>query len=261
MRKTLSVTVGCAAIAAAIVLSIAACTVTRKPDGTITVEPSEGGKPVRLPPERVRQITINGTCYYQFQGQNGVWYCFPCSLRGQGYAEPCDSIVNPNFAYSPQDADSFKKFMKELLDQEGTSPISGEILTGFGLNTWSEGEEAPVPMALSVLNTDDNTLQVVIVSPSDWEWPDDGAAVVECLAFPDATGSLPSPLDGTPDALAFCVTGSISDVANSVSAMFKDGFTWETTFGSDTYEVTSQRIDNQTFAVSVFKNGTLIWTN
>jgi hypothetical protein len=261
MKKSLWSAIATVGTVGAVVLCIEACTVTRKPDGTITVEPADGGKPVKLPPQRVRQITINGKCYHQFEGPNGVWYCFPCDLQGTGYAEPCDSIINPQLGFSPPDPATFLEFFAEWFEPMGIEPVSGAILETFGLDTWKEGDEAPVPLALSLLNTDDNYLEVIVVSRSDWEWPDNTSAFVECLAFPDDSGSLPSPLDSTPDAMAFRVSGSLEDVASAVSYMFEDGFTWETTFGQDVYSIISERVDDVTFAVSVLKNGTLVWSN
>lgn len=239
-------------------LWIVGCKITARPGPNgpeIIVEPAGGGKPKKLPPQRIHTTEINGQCYFQFEGKNGEWYCFPCDLVGDGYAEPCSSLV------VPEDAPTFFDFLDELLTQEGVEAESGAILEHFGMDEWSEGEVCSVPMALSYLDTDLGTVQVVVIARSDWEWPDNTAADVELVLFADESGDIADPTDTVPDAMAYRVTGTWEEVANSIASMFDSGFTWSTAFGTATYDIESEQIDDDTYYVTVTSGSAVLWSN
>ncbi len=243
----------------------AGCEVTRTSDGDISIRPADGGKSRPIPPERIFEITINGVCYKQFKGRNGVWFCVRCDLVGDGYAEPCDQLINPDGPGDPSIAESFKEFIAELLVQEGVDPFSEDILDHFGLSGWTAGEIAPVPLAISLLDFTNSYAEVVVVGRSDWDWPDNTLASVEFMVFPESTGSLPDYIAGEHGAVAFRVSGSFTDVANAVASMFDSGFYWATEWSTGTgevlYEVESTMLDVDTYLVEVIADGEVVWTN
>ena len=237
------------ALASLVILQVS-CEVTRKPDGTITVKPADG-EPIVLPPERVKQIEIEGQCYYQFKAPNGVWYCFPCDQEGDGYAEPCSTLIES------LGEEYFLAFMQEWAEQEEFELTSEYMLEYFDLGNWSEGNPAAVPMALSLLDTDIEYIEVVIVGRSDWEWPDNNFAAVEVLAFPDASGYLPDLADSEPDAVAFLVSGDLADVADAIARMFVDGFIWQDTYDGSEYVVEA----DGSYYVEVREDDNVVWNN
>lgn len=251
MRTGLTLAAGFC-VASLMATSLTGCRITKSgPDWII--EPSDDGKPRKIPPTRVRQITIGGQCYWEFEGRGGTTYCLPCDAEGTTWAQPCDSINSPT---------RFLAYLDELLLQEGVVAESQEILEHFGLDTWTLGDAAPLPMGFSLIDTDLEEAEVVVISRSDWDWPDDTHATVEMVVFPDATGLIPDLTDTTPDAIAFRVSGTFENVANSVASMFDTGFTW-------TYQPNNQNIYVvETFAlgggiydVEVSHNNTVVWDN
>ena len=112
-------------------LGLVACRATRGPDGTITIE-SIDGKTRKLPPEKVKKITINGVCYIQFETPQGT-YCIPCEFEDEAYAEPCDSLIGAaaNALPAPDPYSTFSFFLDELLAQEGVARNSSAIMAAY----------------------------------------------------------------------------------------------------------------------------------
>lgn len=224
--------------------------------------PAEGAKPREIPPtKRVRHI-IDGECVEMFQAPGGQWYCFPCEIPTglQVAGQPCGGP--PASQFVPGGA-AFPTFINALLLQEGVTAESEVILEHFGLDTWSPGDAAPIYIAIQLIDTDEDFAQIVIISRSDWDWPDESVATVEVLAFPDSTGWLPSLTDGTPDAIAFRVSGTLVDVAESIASISDTGFTWThvSTTTNSTYVFSTEPLVGGGFYTAVRVDNAIVWDN
>lgn len=117
-------------------------------------------------------------------------------------------------------------------------------------------------MAIKFIDTTAEYAEIVIISRSDWEFPDDTYATVELVVFPDDTGSIPNLTDSTPDAVAYCVSGTFEEVAESIASMFDTGFTW--TYqpnNQDIYVVETFAVGGGLYDVEVRNNGAVVWDN
>ena len=242
---------------------LSACTVTRRPDGTIIAEPASG-RPVKIPPQRVSQIHIEGECYYQFEGQDGILYCFPCDLEGKGYAEPCSSLLRNNSSgtdsshdgdvIKPMSIPSFKEqaFMSlfsEWMQQEGISSTHDAIWFHFGLDQWVDEQVADVPVALAKLDdAEDGFIKIMMITRTDWQYPDNtNGASLEYYFLRDAS-------DDMPDAMVLQLSGTFQQVADSMKAFFSGVFTYETS-----YDGHSILIIGDDSLVSFIVDGTTVW--
>jgi len=229
--KLVSIT---ASVLLASALFVTACTVTREPDGTIIAGPADG-KTVEVPPKRVSQITINGDCYLKIQGTDGVDYCIPCDLEGTGYAEPCDSLLEPSggpvgvnnvgspppIPYDPPSAEetAFLSFLYDWLAQENVAFGHDAIWYGFGLDQWQDGVNFGVPTALVELSDDtsDGFLKLMVIR-TDWAFPDvSNGSNLEYYFLRDAS-------DNVPDAMVIQLSGTFQQVANSMKTFFDGSF-------------------------------------
>ncbi len=268
-------------IAATTILS--ACTITRKPDGTFIAEPSSG-RPVKIPPARVSRVTINGKCYYKFEGQNGTVYCFPCDLEGEGYAEPCDSLIRSDSSGSSSSSSSgvspgispgtspgtrfsgaggavvpwsvpspeqraFLSLLSEWMQQEDIPLTHDAIWLHFGLGQWVDGETTSVPTVLAKLDdAGDGFLKIMMITRTDWQYPDiSNGATLEYYFLRDAS-------DDVPDAMVLQLSGSFQQVADSMKAFFNGVFTYETSYDGHSIMI----IGDQNL-VSVIVDGATLW--
>jgi len=256
MSKSKWIGVFTAASALLMLGSLVACQIERGPGGTWTVRPAPDAKPRQLPPSRVEQFTRDGVCYFRFRGKSGIWYCFPCDLQGKGYAEPCDQLFG--------DSDSAGLFanLDQILATENVAGNSDAILQHFGLDNWTPGSSAPIPMAMELIDTVQGRAEIIVFSRSDWDLPDDTHATVEMVVFPDASGSVPDVTDSVPDAVAFRVSGSFEDVAESIASMFDSGFfIWMQWNNTTIYTVESTMIQGGSYDIEVRENNSTLWTN
>jgi len=256
-KNKLIATAGAVGLIAA-VSALSACSITRNPDGTIIVEPAEG-KPRQLPPSRVTQITINGKCYYQFEGVGGTQYCFACDLEGKGYAEPCSGLIergisNVSNALSPVELPSaeeraFMAMLTEWMQQEGIPRTHDAIWHHFELDEWVEGETALVTTALAELDDEgEGFLKFMMISRTDWDYPDtSGGSEMEYYFLRDAS-------DNVPDAMVLQLSGTFQQVADSMKTFFNGVFTYEAE-----YEGNSVLIVGDQNLVSFIVGGVTLW--
>lgn len=251
---------------------VAACTITRKPDGTIIAEPANG-KPVEVPPRRVTRITINGDCYLKIEAPDGVDYCIPCDLEGTGYAEPCDSILSssrglpaepgttngtqstsvnnyqPYTLPSPQQL-RFMSHFNEWLAQEGIAHNHDAIWNGFGLDQWNSGASADVPVSLVSLsdNAPGGYIKLMIISRTDWADPDTiSGGELEYYFLRDAS-------DMVPDAMVLALSGTFQEVADAMKSFFNGPFVFVTDYMGSTILIAG---DQSTITFSMNQN--VLW--
>ncbi|MBO6740921.1 MAG: hypothetical protein JJ916_13795 [Phycisphaerales bacterium] len=253
-------------------LFVTACTITRKPDGTIIAEPANG-KPVEVPPRRVTRITINGDCYLKIEAPDGVDYCIPCDLEGTGYAEPCDTILSSSSGqpaepgttngthstagnnYQPHTLPSrqqlrFMSHLNEWLAQEGVAHNHDAIWNGFGLGQWSPGTNADVPISLVKLSDDTPSgyIKLMIITRTDWADPDtNGGGELEYYLLRDAS-------DMVPDAMVLALSGTFQEVADAMKGFFDGPFVFVTDYMGSTILIAG---DQNTITFSMNQN--VLW--
>jgi len=258
MKKKIFIASTCAFAFLVSGIFVTACTVTRKPDGTIVAGPADGKK-VQVPPERVPQISIDGKCYYSFRGRDGILYCFSCELEGDGYAEPCDSLlpqrsvvspISPT-PYNPPSAEElqFRSFLSEWLVQENIPFTHDAVWDGFALGQWQDGWIASVPTALvEVDDSGEGSIKIMMISRTDWEFPDNSnGSVLEYYFLRDAS-------DSVPDAMVLQLSGSFQQVADSIKSFYDGPFTMSTEYDGSAVLISGNQ-SSVTFSV----DGVVLW--